>query len=308
MTARDRLHRLVDGLPENELVTAERVLTGLSVLSLSNHAMAALAKAPGDDEPVTDREAERIEEGERDLRDGRTVTGEVSSHAGRPVTSRGGASMGSTVDKSEMLAFVASCDDPEKLRTIEKNARKRGADALADAAFRRLVSVLPSERPGTVEHDFWRSVHTLEEVLTKERGRKTPLSRTRRKVDRVGVRQTLADWVLKPEKTTGFDMLLERNMPELLGEAVILRHPDEFETDVVGAARTRLEASGVDIAKVTAYGRTMEETRPILRDAVGHNPSSRNLASIIRSHFGPSNGVELELPPREPAREPPSFD
>ena len=38
--------------------------------------MAALAKAPRDDEPVTDREAERIEEGERDLRDGRTVTGE----------------------------------------------------------------------------------------------------------------------------------------------------------------------------------------------------------------------------------------
>ena len=76
MTARDQLHRLVDGLPENELVTAERVLTGLSVLSLSNPAMAALAKAPGDDEPVTDQEAERIKEGERDLRDGRTVTGE----------------------------------------------------------------------------------------------------------------------------------------------------------------------------------------------------------------------------------------
>ena len=76
MTARDRLHRLVDGLPENELVTAERVLTGLSVLSLSDPVTAALAKAPRDDEPVTDREAERIEEGERDLRDGRTVTSE----------------------------------------------------------------------------------------------------------------------------------------------------------------------------------------------------------------------------------------
>ena len=76
MTARDQLHRLVDGLPENELATAERILTGLSAPSLSNPVMAALAKAPKDDEPVTDREAERIEEGERDLRDGRTVTGE----------------------------------------------------------------------------------------------------------------------------------------------------------------------------------------------------------------------------------------
>lgn len=163
--------------------------------------------------------------------------------------------MGSTIDESKMLAFVASCDDPEKLRTIEENARKRGADTLADAAFHRRVSVLPSEQPGTVEHDFWRSVHTLEAVRTEERGRKTLLSRTRRKVDRVGVRQTLADWALKPEKTTGFDMLLERNRSELLGEAVILRHPDEFETDVVVAARTRLEASGAAAANGWEMGR-----------------------------------------------------
>ena len=156
-------------------------------------------------------------------------------------------------DESKMLDFVASCNDPEKLRTIEENARKRGADALADAAFRRRVSVLPSERPGTVEHDFWRSIHTLEAVLTEERGRTTRLSRTRQKIGRVGVRQTLADLALARKKAEGFDMLLERDMPELLGEAVVLRHPDEFESNVLDDARNRLEAFGVDIAKVTAY-------------------------------------------------------
>ena len=36
--------------------------------------------------------------------------------------------------------------------------------------------------------------------------------------------------------------------------------------------------------------------------------NSRNLTTIIRSHFGAANGVDLELPPREPGREPPSFD
>ena len=51
-----------------------------------------------------------------------------------------------------------------------------------------------------------------------------------------------------------------------------------------------------------------EEVRVILRDAVGHKPSSRNLAEIARSLFGPNNGVDLELPPRGPMREPPSFD
>ena len=61
--------------------------------------------------------------------------------------------------------------------------------------------------------------------------------------------------------------------------------------------------------RAAEHHRSMEEeARVILRDAVGHKPSSRNLASIIRSHFGPANGVDLELPPRERGREPPSFD
>ena len=46
-------------------------------------------------------------------------------------------------------------------------------------------------------------------------------------------------------------------------------------------------------------GRSMEEeARLILRDVVRRKPSSRNLRTIIRSHFGPANGVDLELPPR----------
>ena len=61
--------------------------------------------------------------------------------------------------------------------------------------------------------------------------------------------------------------------------------------------------------RAASHGRSMEEeARLILREAVGRKPSSRNLASIIRAHFGPSRGVELELPSREPIREPPRFD
>ena len=61
--------------------------------------------------------------------------------------------------------------------------------------------------------------------------------------------------------------------------------------------------------RAAEHHRSMEEeARLILRDAVGRKPSSRNLASIARSHFGPTNGVDLELPPRELGREPPSFD
>ena len=65
--------------------------------------------------------------------------------------------------------------------------------------------------------------------------------------------------------------------------------------------RLRVRAAG--------NGRSMEEeARLILRDAVGQKPGSQNLASRIRARFEPLGGVDLELPPREPAREPPVFD
>ena len=51
-----------------------------------------------------------------------------------------------------------------------------------------------------------------------------------------------------------------------------------------------------------------EEARMILRDAVACKPPSQDLASAFLQRFGPTNGIDLELPPREPVREPPSFD
>lgn len=67
--------------------------------------------------------------------------------------------------------------------------------------------------------------------------------------------------------------------------------------------RTRLRV------RAAVNGHSMEEeVRHILRKAVGRERRSRDSGSIIRSHFGPTNEVDLPLPPREPAREPPSFE
>lgn len=56
----------------------------------------------------------------------------------------------------------------KKLRQIAANARERGLISVAHAADLRLYQVLPSEKPGTLEHDAW-NVHALEVTLTKER-------------------------------------------------------------------------------------------------------------------------------------------
>ena len=61
-------------------------------------------------------------------------------------------------------------------------------------------------------------------------------------------------------------------------------------------------------ARAAANGRSMEEeARIILREAVGREAEPENLASFIRECFEPVGGVELELSPREPIREPPDF-
>jgi len=71
MCQRSTLHRLVDSLPEEDLTTAGRLLVGLTMTA--DAVERALLLAPDDDEPETPEERAAVEEGLRDLREGRTV-------------------------------------------------------------------------------------------------------------------------------------------------------------------------------------------------------------------------------------------
>ena len=54
------------------------------------------------------------------------------------------------------------------------------------------------------------------------------------------------------------------------------------------------------------HGHSMEEeARAILRAALTEQGSPTNLARAIRARFAPLGGVELEIPPRDPMRDPP---
>jgi plasmid stability protein len=62
--------------------------------------------------------------------------------------------------------------------------------------------------------------------------------------------------------------------------------------------------------QAAVHGRSMEEeARDILRCALNVELTPpRNLAEEIHLLFAPLGGWELDLPPREPMREPPTFD
>ena len=52
-------------------------------------------------------------------------------------------------------------------------------------------------------------------------------------------------------------------------------------------------------------GRSMEEE---VRQELCPQPHQKNLASTIRARFAPLGGIELDIPPRSPMRQPPRFD
>ena len=64
--------------------------------------------------------------------------------------------------------------------------------------------------------------------------------------------------------------------------------------------------------RAAEHGHSMEaEARRILQTVLsgaGRTPPARNLYDRIHARFAPLGGVSLELPPREPAREPPRFE
>jgi hypothetical protein len=64
--------------------------------------------------------------------------------------------------------------------------------------------------------------------------------------------RTLIDFVISKNPTDGFDMLIERGMPELTGEAVVLRHAAHFDGAVAAAAQARLIDAGINIGMLRA--------------------------------------------------------
>lgn len=146
----------------------------------------------------------------------------------------------------KLIELISECSDLGKLRNWVRNAEREGAVAVADAARRRIIeveaSIYTDSSNDPLVLNFWKSISALEFALTEERGKTIRLSRTRQKIARVGVHQTLADLALQPTASDGYFLLRDRGMLDLSAEAVVLRFPDRFDSDVLKAARDRLES------------------------------------------------------------------
>ena len=79
MTVKERLHALVEGLPEGEAEAAVKFLEFLRQ-DAPDPVVRALRDAPFDDEPLTPEDLAALEEAERDLQEGCVVPDEDVRH------------------------------------------------------------------------------------------------------------------------------------------------------------------------------------------------------------------------------------
>lgn len=146
---------------------------------------------------------------------------------------------------AKLIALISVCTDIGKLQNWVRNAEREGVPEIADTARRRIIEVEALKSKDSSNDpmvlDFWKSIFALEFALSEERGKTTRLNRTRQKIARVGVLQTLADLARQPTASEGYVLLRERGMLDMSAEAVVLRFPDRFGPDVLIAARRRLD-------------------------------------------------------------------
>lgn len=149
--------------------------------------------------------------------------------------------------QQKVAELISRSTNIADLKNWRKNCVKNRAHDLAELAFRRLIEIGAQGEalPGTVEHDFWRSIISYEALRTEEEGKTIRASRTREKLKRVTAIQMLSDLATSLSASDAFKKLVEKGLVDLTGEAIILRHSYAFESYVVEAAKKRLDGLNV---------------------------------------------------------------
>jgi hypothetical protein len=140
-----------------------------------------------------------------------------------------------------------------KLKSVEEcenfaiNANRLGAPELAEQARKRSVQIRAEAFGGKseVELDCLRAVFAYEEVLSAEKGKRQPASRTWQMIKRKGIIPSVESVVSRTQVSTAFISLKNMGLMEFAFEAVILRHPQHFSNEAIAISTQRLSHQNV---------------------------------------------------------------
>ena len=139
--------------------------------------------------------------------------------------------------------------DPEKLRKLMANAVRLGYPDLAFGCQMRIAELAGAAQEDPIEREFWTGLVAAEEFRTAENGRTTRLIKVRAKHKRVGAVKLLAEQMMTDQLSEGFEALVAHKRSDLTGEAIVVRHEDQFPVDAVNAARRKLMEHGVSMSE-----------------------------------------------------------
>jgi hypothetical protein len=143
----------------------------------------------------------------------------------------------------------ANFDDPDKLRRIANNARRLGRTDFVRNCQARIAELAGAAYEDAIESEFWQALAIAEELAAERNGKATRMTQTRQKHTRQGVVKCLEDIVSKDAITEAFTALIAAGKPELVFEAIVLRHSELFSEGAIQASTQKLESADVDVSE-----------------------------------------------------------
>lgn len=136
---------------------------------------------------------------------------------------------------------------PEQCRVVMERALAQGKHELYAAAFRRFCKLSGAEHEDPLDplvRATFEAVAAYEQTLKEKHGKKVPASRTRQKIAKKGVYQSLLEWSKLHGNRQGFHSLIEAGLPEFTFDAVVVRFADRFPPDAVASCQETLRRAG----------------------------------------------------------------
>lgn len=138
--------------------------------------------------------------------------------------------------------IIPKLTTPEECMQLAANVRDNNPE-LARRARRRAIELRAASHglKSVVELELLKAVYAYEEVLFEKHKRRTRATYTWRMIDQHGIILAAEKAVNKKTETKGYKELVGMGLQDLTFEAVIVRHPDKFNQNVVMCAKERLE-------------------------------------------------------------------
>jgi hypothetical protein len=148
----------------------------------------------------------------------------------------------------QMYDIEKTLKTPEQCRIVMGRALAHGKQDLYAAVFRqlcRLSGAIYDDPSDPLIRAAFEAVAAYEQTLKGKHGKTVLASRTRQKITKKGVYQSLVDWSKLHGNRPGFHTLIEAGLPEFTFEAVVVRFSDRFTPEVVASCRETLKKAGV---------------------------------------------------------------